>query len=222
MSIVDLKGFQSIFIRGTEGSAFGIRRLEIKPKIATPTTPAEINVLPAGWSIKRPPHRVPERIAIYVPALTSPLPATSSFSFRCWGSMLNFSGPKKADWAPIKKRSIIRPQRFKKVKAAAVSTISTISINLMILIRKDFSYLSASCPAVEEKRKKGSMKRPAMEVMSNCAFSPYSSASLNVISMTRAFLNKLSLNAPKNCVRKSGRNRLTVNSSNCVFILASP
>ncbi|MPN01784.1 hypothetical protein SDC9_148996 [bioreactor metagenome] len=29
MSIVDLKGFQSIFIPGTEGSAFGIRRLEI-------------------------------------------------------------------------------------------------------------------------------------------------------------------------------------------------
>ena len=47
-SIVDLKGFQSIFIPGTEGSAFGIRRLEIKPIIATPTTPADMNALPAG------------------------------------------------------------------------------------------------------------------------------------------------------------------------------
>ncbi|MPN01785.1 hypothetical protein SDC9_148997 [bioreactor metagenome] len=159
---------------------------------------------------------------MYVPALTSPLPATSSFSFRCWGSMLNFNGPKKADCAPIKKRSMIRPQRFKKVNEIAVSTIRTISTNLMILIKKDFSCLSASCPAVEEKRKNGSMKRPAIEVISNCAFSPYSSASLNVINITRAFLNRLSLNAPKNCVRKSGRNRLTVNSSNCVFILAPP
>ena len=128
--------------------------------------------------------------------------------------MLNFRGPKNADCAPMKKRSATNPHRFKNVNAAAVITIRTISTNLMIIIRNDFSYLSASCPAVEEKRKKGRIKRPAIEVINICAFSPYSSASLNVISITRAFLNRLSLNAPKNCVRKSGRNRLTIKSSN--------
>ena len=112
--------------------------------------------------------------------------------------MLNFSGPKNADCAPMKNKSITRPQRLRKVKAAAVSSIKTISTNFITLIRKDFSNLSASCPAVEEKRKKGSMKRPAIEVIRIWAFNPYSSASLKVISIIRAFLNRLSLNAPKN------------------------
>lgn len=136
--------------------------------------------------------------------------------------MLNFRGPKNADWAPMKNSSATSPHRFKNVKAAAVITISTISTNFMILIRNDFSNLSANCPAVEEKRKNGRIKRPAIEVISICAFKPCSSASLNVISMTRAFLKRLSLNAPKNCVRKRGRNRLTFRSSNCVLIPVSP
>ncbi len=128
--------------------------------------------------------------------------------------MLNFRGLKNADCAPIRNRSATSPHRFKNVKATAVITMRTISTNLMIFMRNDFSYLSASCPAVDENRKKGRIKRPAIVVINTCAFRPYSSASLNVISITSAFLNRLSLNAPKNCVRKSGRNRLTVKSSN--------
>ena len=128
--------------------------------------------------------------------------------------MLNFKGPKNADCAPIKNKSIMRPQRLRKVKAAAVRSIRTISTNFITLMRKDFSNLSASWPAVEEKRKNGSMKRPAIEVIRIGAFNPYSSASLKVISIIRAFLKRLSLNAPKNWVRKRGRNRLTVKSSN--------
>ena len=112
--------------------------------------------------------------------------------------MLNFSGPKNADCAPIKNKSMIRPQRLRKVKAAAVSSIKIISTNFIILIRKDFSNLSASCPAVEEKRKNGSIKRPAIQVIRIWAFNPYSSASLKVIRIIRAFLKRLSLNAPKN------------------------
>ena len=40
-------------------------------------------------------------------------------------------------------------------------------------------------------------KEAAIVVINTCAFRPYSSASLNVISITSTFLNRLSLNAPK-------------------------
>ena len=41
---------------------------------------------------------------------------------------------------------------------------------------------------------------------------PMVAASLKVMSMTRAFLKTLSLNAPRNSTRKSGRNRLDFSS----------
>ena len=65
-------------------------------------------------------------------------------------------------------------------------------------MRKDFSYLSASWPAVAEKRKNGSINSPATTVIKICAFNPFASARRKVIKITRAFLNKLSLKAPKN------------------------
>ncbi len=62
--IVDLRGFQSIFMHDADGSAFGMKRIAAKPAAATHTTPAEISALPSGRSIRSPPQRVPVRIAI--------------------------------------------------------------------------------------------------------------------------------------------------------------
>jgi len=60
------------------------------------------------------------------------------------------------------------------------------------------SYLSATCPAMDEKSIKGSINIPAAIVIKNCAFSPDCAARVYVIRITRAFLKTLSLNAPKN------------------------
>ena len=60
--------------------------------------------------MKRPPQSVPVSIATFVPALTRPLPATSSSSRRSCGRTLYLSGPKKVDCAPMRKSSAISHQ----------------------------------------------------------------------------------------------------------------
>src|SRR3989344_7436112 len=74
-------------------------------------------------------------------------------------------------------------------------------------MRYAFSYRSASWPAVAEKRKKGRMKIPPARTTSCSLESPQSWADLNVIRITSAFLKKLSLNAPRSCVKKIGQKR---------------
>lgn len=51
---------------------------------------------------------------------------------------------------------------------------------------------------------------------------PFCSARRKVMRITRALLKRLSLKAPKNCVKKRGRKRLVVNNENCVLMLAPP
>ena len=61
--------------------------------------------------------------------------------------------------------------------------------------------------AVAEKRKNGRMNMPAAAVIIICAFIPAAVASRQAMSTTMAFLNILSLKAPRNWVRNSGRKR---------------
>jgi len=66
------------------------------------------------------------------------------------------------------------------------------------------SYLSASCPAVAEKKKNGRMNSPAARLARISGRIDVHCADWNVTSTTRAFLKRLSLNAPRNWVRKAG------------------
>ena len=82
------------------------------------------------------------------------------------------------------------------------------------------SYLSASCPAVAENRKKGRMKMPAARFASKPDDRLLHCAVWNVISTTKAFLNRLSLKAPRNCVAKNGLKRRVLNRENCELMMA--
>jgi len=82
-----------------------------------------------------------------------------------------------------------------------------ISSSLIRRARAALSYLSASWPAVAEKRKKGRMKIPAARLASRLGSRVVQLAAWKVRTTTRAFLNRLSLNAPRNWVPKKGRKR---------------
>src|SRR2546428_374950 len=74
------------------------------------------------------------------------------------------------------------------------------------------SNLSAICPALAEKRKKGSVSRPVLRLTS--VFSENTTPPIrNANRMTSAFLNRLSFRAPRNWVQKKGPNRLALSSS---------
>ena len=92
----------------------------------------------------------------------------------------------------------------KPTTATAMMAISAIFTHLAICAR---SYLSATCPAVAEKRKKGKMKRPPASATMICGSTGDWSERRKATSIKSAFLKRLSLNAPRNCVRNSGKNR---------------
>ncbi len=72
---------------------------------------------------------------------------------------------------------------------------------------------SDSVPDAPENRKNGAMNSAPAAIVSVAAFIPDCSASLNVTRMPSALFSRLSLNAPRNWVTKSGANRRAV--SNC-------
>ena len=73
---------------------------------------------------------VPSRMAKKVPVSTSALPATSSSAASSCGRMLYFTGPTKADCAPIRKRVPSSTLRFPCMKAVAATAMITISAPL--------------------------------------------------------------------------------------------
>ena len=105
---------------------------------------------------------------------------------------------------------------------AAINMMPT-SASLIRRINMDFSYLSASCPALAENRKKGRMNKPAARLTNvSVSFAVWLTMP-NVTSTTSAFLNRLSLKAPRNWVTKKGPKRRCFRRSNCdMGTLASP
>ena len=71
----------------------------------------------------------------------------------------------------------------------------------------DFSNLSAIWPLVAEKRKNGRMNSPGSSVASILPSRLVSCPARKVTSVISAVLKTLSLNAPRNCVKKKGRKR---------------
>ena len=87
----------------------------------------------------------------------------------------------------------------------------------------DFSNLSASWPLVAENRKNGRMNKPGSKVASVLPSSEVSCPARNVTSVISAVLKTLSLNAPRNWVKKKGRKRRSPMSWNwelidCLFL----
>ena len=101
-------------------------------------------------------------------------------------------------------------------------TITRISQTLTQVTSLDLENLSATWPAVAEKRKNGRMKIPP-QTATICSLEtlPREKAFI-VIKMTNAFLKMLSLKAPKNCVQKSGENRESLSKFLLTFIPGAP
>ena len=107
------------------------------------------------------PKIVPSKMAKKVPASTKALPCNSSFLFKLCGKILYFIGPKKVDCAPIKNNTNNSQGTDCRYKPIAPSIINKISIILIRLINKLFSYFSASCPARGENIKNGKINSMA-------------------------------------------------------------
>ena len=217
---VSVIGFQLMRRSGASGVALGMNRLDRKPSTASRTTAPATNQGPrSGMAISTPPSKVPIRMARKVPISTQPLPPTSSSGRRCWGKMLYFTGPNRVDCQPIRNSNPISTDMLPRMKPSAAHNMMTISSSLIQRIRCDFSYLSASWPAVAENRKNGNTNKPALRLTRVLARA--GSAAWKAIRMIRAFLNTLSLNAPRNWVMKNGRNRRSFSKVNS-FPLAMP
>ena len=77
---------------------------------------------------------------------------------------------------------------------------------------RDFSYLSAICPASAENKKNGKMKIPPLSTTSVPGSVPTLSASEKLMKIISAKRNTLSLNAPKNWTTNNGANRVDRNN----------
>ena len=126
--------------------------------------------------------------------------------------MLYFAGLKNADCAPIMNSTAINSHAFPSQKPNAAPDITTISANFTHRIRVERSYLSAKSEAVGANMKNGNMNTPAAAFTRIRGSTPEASPILYVISIINALLKKLSLKAPRNCVRNKGMNLRTNNS----------
>ena len=102
-----------------------------------------------------------------------------------------FSGPKKVECTPIRNSTIIRKVMLPVVKAKAASAMMAISAALMTWMIRCFSNLSASRPAVAEKRKKGRMKMPVAIVTMSWPLTPDAWARLKVTRMMKRVLEQI-------------------------------
>src|SRR5438552_3536555 len=211
MRRVSRTGCQSRRRSPAGAGAGGTPRLASQPAPARASTVAETAVSPPSFT-SAPPRMVPNRMAANVPICTSALPPTSSSGWRCCGRMLYLTGPKTAECVPIRKTTPSRSGTLCRPRPAAPSSMIPISNSFTSRMIRALSNLSAICPALAEKRKKGSVSRPVLRLTS--VFSENTAPPIrNANRMTSAFLNRLSLRAPRNWVQKKGPNRLALSSS---------
>jgi hypothetical protein len=107
----------------------------------------------------------------------------------------------------MRKRTASSATMLVVMKPKAASAMKPISASFTQRTNLCFGSLSASCPAVALKRKNGRMKM-APQMAGICAgVMPAAWIPLKVTRIIRAFLKKLSLNAPKNCVQNMPQKR---------------
>src|SRR5438093_698330 len=211
MRRVSRSGFQSRRRSAAGAGAGGTPRLASQPAPARASTVAETVASPPIFT-SAPPSIVPSRMAAKVPICTRALPPTSSSAWRCCGRMLYLTGPKTAECVPMRKTTPSSRGTLWRWRPAAPSSMIPISNSFTSRMIRALSNLSAICPALAEKRKKGSVSRPVLRLTS--VFSENTAPPIrNANRMTSAFLNRLSLRAPRNWVQKKGANRLALSSS---------
>jgi hypothetical protein len=93
-------------------------------------------------------------------------------------------------------------------------TMIAISNSLMNRINADFSYLSASWPAVAENSMKGTIKIAPIKLTIMPASTETSETAPKATKTTNAFLKTLSFAAARNCVQKKGAKRRCRRRSN--------
>ena len=168
ISYVLIKILYCTTMPGSAGFVDGMYRLHAQPASATAITRPDIMAAPPVAKISSPPKIVPISMDTNVPASIRALPPINS-SARNWsGRMPYLTGPKKADCVPMRKSTTIRKFALCRKNPTAAPTIRNISISLMDWISFALSHLSANCPAMAEKRKKGRMKIPAAAVTMIC------------------------------------------------------
>ena len=145
----------------------------------------------------------------------SPLPPIISSVCRCCGRIEYLMGPNTVECRPMRKRASSSRGRLSRVKPAAASSMMAISAALTMRIRRALSYLSAICPALAEKRKKGRMKIARQAFASSLGSREVKRAPWKLMRMTSAFFSTLSFSAPRNCVAKRGRKRRAFSRPNC-------
>src|SRR5438034_856608 len=211
MRRVSRSGLQSRRRSAAGAGAGGTPRLASQPAPARASTVAETVASPPIFT-SAPPSIVPSRMAAKVPICTRALPPTSSSAWRCCGRMLYLTGPKTAECVPIRKTTPSSRGTLWRWRPAAPSSMIPISNSFTSRMIRALSNLSAICPALAEKRKKGSVSRPVLRLTS--VFSENTAPPIrNANRMTSAFLNRLSLRAPRNWVQKKGPNHLALSSS---------
>jgi hypothetical protein len=162
-----------------------------------PWLPATVNT--------RPPTIMPERIDIEVPISTRPLPPVSSSGLSTDGSTEYFTGPNRVDCMPVQNSATSSTGRLWVRKPVAASDMITISMVVVITISRDFSSLSAICPASAENRKYGRMKMAGASVAYNPSSSSGTAMNSNMLMIACRYT--LSLNAPSAWTTKNGRKR---------------
>ena len=97
---------------------------------------------------------------------------------------------------------------------ATAKTAAAISASFSDRAMAALSKRSANSPPNADSKRKGAMKMAPAKVTSDAASS---AANLNRMRNTNVFFRKLSLNADRNCVQKSGANRRDV--IRCSFMM---
>ncbi len=163
---VSVNGFQLIARSGATAGVTGIARLTSQPATATAIASAPASTGPFGsTATSRPPAIVPSRIATNVPISTRPLPPTSS------SVLQRLRQDRVLDRAEQRRVHAHQRQRGEQQRAGCAarsrrsrSTMIAISNSLMKRMSRDFSYLSASWPAVAESSTNGSDEHRGREV----------------------------------------------------------
>ena len=173
---------------------------------------------PQSCKTRKPPNMVPSRIVTNVPSSISALPAINSSRFRYCGSTPYLIGPKKAAVVPAKNSTTRCMKGFCSHRLAAPNTMAARSNSLIQRASVALSCLSASCPAMAENRKYGSMKSARPACTKRPASQPCFTARSKVMRMAMPLRRPLSLKAPMACVTNSGRKLRDFSSANWLLV----
>ncbi|MCY1242938.1 hypothetical protein D9M72_559360 [compost metagenome] len=150
---------------------------------------------------------VPLRMAMNVAPSIQAFARGSSLRSRWSGRMPYLTGPKSAEMAPNRKSATSSTAMEEYAIPTTATAAAASSQRFSLSATTALSNLSAIWPPSAEKSRNGAMKTAPASVTSDPASF---AATVARMRKTSVFLRKLSLNAERNCVQKSGANRREV------------